>query len=177
MDGTDASQFLFEPPDLSAVRSRLGELDGELGNQRYSARSRDGAAEATVDGHGGLIDLRVDDRALRDGHPELVGRAIVEAIAASRAGASEASRPQVQAALVPDQPQATPNTAPPPPAPEHQIAPQPPRPDSGSPSSGPPTNTPVRRDGEDGTSIWRGKATHRRDPDDIENEEPLFDGL
>lgn len=172
MDGTDAGQFLFEPPDLLAVRSRLGDLDEELGKERYSARSRNGAAEATVDGHGGLLDIRIEDRALRGGHPELVGQAIVEAIAASRARASEASRPQVQAALVSDQPQAAPNPVPPRPAPERQTVPQPP-----PPNSGPPTNIRVRRDGDDGTSIWRGKASHRRDPDDIENEEPLFDGL
>ncbi|MGP4015712.1 YbaB/EbfC family nucleoid-associated protein [Saccharopolyspora sp. 5N708] len=170
MDGTDVDQFLPEPPDLSGVRDRLNELDVELGNQRYSARSRNGAAEATVDGHGGLLDIRIDDRALRGGHPELVGQAIVEAVAASRARASEASRPQVHAALASDQPQAAPNPASPPSAPALHGTPEVSR-----PHSGPPVNNRVPSD--DGTSIWRGKASRRRDPDDIENEEPLFGGL
>lgn len=145
----DSRQPAGVHPDLTEVRARLGELDENLNGQRFSGGSRDGAVHVTSDGHGALIDLRVDDRALRSGHPELIGPAIVEAVAACRRQASAASRDQMQQVFTAGVASAAPAG---PAAPAGSVD----RPQSQRPSR---------------------STRSRRQPADLDDEEPLFQGL
>lgn len=131
-------------PDLTEVRARLGELDENLHGQRFSGGSRDGAVHATSDGHGALIDLRIDDRVLRSGHPELIGPAIVDAITACRQQAFAASRDQTQQIWTADAASAA---------------------------------TVGSADRSQSTRPSRSTRTRRRQPADLDDEEPLFQGL
>lgn len=140
----DSRQQAGAQPDLTEVRARLGELDENLNGQRFGGGSRDGAVHATSDGHGALIDLWVDDRVLRSGHPELIGPAIIDAIATCRRQALAASRDQMQQVWTASAVSAaTVGSAD--------------RPQSERPS--------------------RSPRTRRRQPADLDDEEPLFQGL
>ncbi|QUH00446.1 YbaB/EbfC family nucleoid-associated protein [Saccharopolyspora erythraea] len=165
------------------MRDAMHALDTALAEQRFVMRSRNGAAQAEVDGNGGLIDVKVDDRALHSGHPEIVGPAIVEAIGAARAQAADAALGQLRDAA------AGPGSAAGPGAVGAQPGPRGPMPQERAPQPGAPGHPTTRypaaarpaaagRPQDEGTSLrpHRGVSV-RRDPDDLENEVPLFGGL
>ncbi|MGC7094869.1 YbaB/EbfC family nucleoid-associated protein [Amycolatopsis lurida] len=100
------------------------ELDAELAQARYPAKSADGAVTATVTGHGRLADLRIADSALYGPHADRLGIAVVQAISAARRAASEAAFPKIQVLL--GRRTATPQAVP---EPERAPAPRRARPD------------------------------------------------
>jgi hypothetical protein len=75
-------------PERAELRHRLSELETELGTARFTERPADSGVSAVVDGKGRLIELRIEDAALRGAHPERIGPGIVTALAAARAKAS-----------------------------------------------------------------------------------------
>lgn len=99
------------------------ELDAELAQARYPAKSPDGAVTATVTGHGRLVELHIPDSALYGPHADRLGVAVVQAIGAARRASSEAAFPKIQVLLGRRQPE------PPPPEPERAPAPRRARPD------------------------------------------------
>lgn len=69
--------------------TRLREITGDLAHEQFAARS--GTASAVVDGHGGLVDLRIADEALtvRTLDLDALNGDILEAIADARQQATE----------------------------------------------------------------------------------------
>jgi DNA-binding protein YbaB len=94
---------VYEPPD-PGVRTALSELDQNMAERRFTAASGDRAVTATVDGHTALLDIDIDDSVLRRGHPESVGRSIVEAVTAARTMAAQLSGEFLAQTLDPDLP-------------------------------------------------------------------------
>lgn len=87
-------------PDESAMRAqRLRELHTELVEQRFTGRSTNRAATAVVDGNGRLVDLDIDDAALRGGKPQTVGPAVLAAIADARSSAAATSQQRIHEVL------------------------------------------------------------------------------
>jgi DNA-binding protein YbaB len=107
------------------------QFDGLLDVQRaerYSARSPRQEATATVDGTGHVLDLRIDDHALRRGHPGLVGLAITQAIAAARMQAATHLKQRITPLLNGDATPDAPIAQPPPVVPvSPPVVPVPPR--------------------------------------------------
>ncbi|MFL6120065.1 YbaB/EbfC family nucleoid-associated protein [Actinophytocola sp.] len=60
--------------------------------ERHTARATQVDVTATVDGTGHVLDLRIEDRVLRRGHPGLVGPAITEAVGAARLLAAQRAK-------------------------------------------------------------------------------------
>jgi DNA-binding protein YbaB len=151
MTESEYDAVVREPPDLSGIRERFAEFDAILAGRRYRALSRDRATEATVNGHGALIDLKINDRALRSAHPQIIGSAIVEAINTVRAQAASTTRGELGELI---------QNAGPAPRPEAVTAD--PRPTQ---QPEPPART--------------GRPTRQRPTrwDDYDKEEPLFKGL
>ncbi|SEP47134.1 YbaB/EbfC family nucleoid-associated protein [Amycolatopsis saalfeldensis] len=78
-------------PERAEVRQRLAELETELIAARFTERPAESSVSAVVDGKGRLIEVRIEDAALRGAHPERIGPGIVTALAAARAKASTAA--------------------------------------------------------------------------------------
>lgn len=93
----------IELADHSATYEALAEFDSALVTQRHRAHSRDRSVEATVDGKGQLVDLKIDERALHGPHRELIGPAIVEAVSAGRLQASQSAQEELPKFFQPDQ--------------------------------------------------------------------------
>lgn len=72
-------------PQLEALGDRLAEL-------RMSGSAADGRVAAEVDGNGRVVDIRIDDRALRQPHPHLLGSQVLEAITTARTSAAQVER-------------------------------------------------------------------------------------
>jgi DNA-binding protein YbaB len=73
-----------------AILARLETLDQlaqEAAERLFYGESATGAAVATVDGNGRLLELWVDPEAVRGAHPEAVGPQIVAAVTAGRSAA------------------------------------------------------------------------------------------
>jgi DNA-binding protein YbaB len=69
------------------VPSDLRAMEAELADRRFTGRSANGRVAATVRGDGVLLDIAVDNRALRGSHPVEIGPAIVQAVRTARAEA------------------------------------------------------------------------------------------
>ncbi|MEW2505955.1 YbaB/EbfC family nucleoid-associated protein [Amycolatopsis sp. NPDC047767] len=104
--------------DLRLMQQQAGELDAQLAAARHTARSADPLVSAIVTGQGKLVDLRIDDRALRGAHAQKLGVGIVDAIRNARNEALASSLPQLNA-LFGKQPPPPPATGP---APQRQAA-------------------------------------------------------
>ncbi|WIX76959.1 YbaB/EbfC family nucleoid-associated protein [Amycolatopsis carbonis] len=83
--------------DLRLMQQQAGELDAQLAAARHAARSADQLVNAIVTGQGKLVDLRIDDRALRGAHAQKLGVGIVDAIRNARNHALASSLPQLNA--------------------------------------------------------------------------------
>ncbi|MEV4603488.1 YbaB/EbfC family nucleoid-associated protein [Amycolatopsis sp. NPDC049253] len=83
--------------DLRLMQQQAGELDAQLAAARHTARSADQLVSAIVTGQGKLVDLRIDDRALRGAHAQKLGVGIVDAIRNARNEALASSLPQLNA--------------------------------------------------------------------------------
>lgn len=81
---------VYEPADPQ-VQTALSELDENLVERRFTGTSGDRVVTATVDGRTALLDLAIEDSALRRGHLDAVGRSIVEAVTEARAKATRLS--------------------------------------------------------------------------------------
>ncbi|MBN6034028.1 YbaB/EbfC family nucleoid-associated protein [Amycolatopsis sp. 195334CR] len=71
--------------DEVALGARLGEL-------RFTGYADDRRVSAVVDGHLELLDITIDDGALRDRFPERVGPSITLAVSAARREADETAQ-------------------------------------------------------------------------------------
>ncbi|MFD0202247.1 MULTISPECIES: YbaB/EbfC family nucleoid-associated protein [Saccharothrix] len=92
----DLEQKLAQFTQLAEQKQRQAdELQGQLADLRVTRKSGDGLLTATVTANGQLVDLRIDDRALRNGR-ELAANLLNLVFQAS----AEASR-QVQALATP----------------------------------------------------------------------------
>ena len=89
--------------NVAKMQQQAAELDAELARARYTGKSKDELATAVVTGQGNLIDLKIADRAIRGAHPEEIGPAVVEAVAAARRAASQVSFVKMRAVLDKDQ--------------------------------------------------------------------------
>lgn len=69
------------------VSSDLHAMAAELADRRFTGRSANGRVTATVKGDGVLLDITVDNRALRGSHPVEIGPAVVQAVRTARAEA------------------------------------------------------------------------------------------
>ena len=94
---------VFEPPNPE-VQTALSELDENMAERRFTATSGDRTVMATVDGRTALLDIAIDDSALRRGYPDAIGRSIVEAVTAARSKAARLSGEFLAETLDPDQP-------------------------------------------------------------------------
>lgn len=92
----DLEQKLARITELAEQKQQqAGELQGQLAGLRVTRKSGDGLLTATVTANGQLVDLRIDDRALRNGR-ELAANLLNLVFQAS----AEASK-QVQALAAP----------------------------------------------------------------------------
>lgn len=87
------------PRDL---REALAELEDHLARLRFTGRSGDRLVSAVVDGQRTLLDIVVDDRALRGGFPEHIGRSVTQAVTAARQQAGEVSATLLGQTLAPE---------------------------------------------------------------------------
>jgi DNA-binding protein YbaB len=78
-------------PERAELRHRLAELETELTAARFTGRPAESGVSVVVDGKGRLIEVRIEDAALRGAHPERIGPDIVTALATARAKASAAA--------------------------------------------------------------------------------------
>ncbi|GAA4940518.1 YbaB/EbfC family nucleoid-associated protein [Actinoplanes utahensis] len=70
------------------LRSGVDELQRSIATMQVSAKSEDGAIQATVDADGRLVDLRLDQQACREWNNETLARVIVETVQNASAGKS-----------------------------------------------------------------------------------------
>lgn len=89
--------------NVAKMLQQAAELDAELERARFSGKSKDGLATAVVTGQSNLIDLKIADEAIRSAHPEEIGPAVVEAVAAARRAAGEVGIVKMRAVLDKDQ--------------------------------------------------------------------------
>lgn len=68
---------------------QLQELLDDLAGRRVTAAAESDRVGATVDGTGRIIDIRIDDAAVRQPHPQLLGAQVLQAIVAARRSAAE----------------------------------------------------------------------------------------
>ncbi|WHT20154.1 YbaB/EbfC family nucleoid-associated protein [Crossiella sp. CA-258035] len=97
MEEIDLGGFSAVERELEQTRQRLAAARAEAAGHRHraAAAAPDGSVTAVVNGVGELLELDVDDRALRTAHPRRLGPVIVTAIGEARALAAA----QNQAAL------------------------------------------------------------------------------
>ncbi|QFZ17620.1 YbaB/EbfC family nucleoid-associated protein [Saccharothrix syringae] len=86
----DLEQKLERLTRLAAQKQQQAdELQGQLANLRVTRQSPDGALTATVTANGQLVDLRIDDRALRGGGRQLASSLLQVVFQASSAAAQQ----------------------------------------------------------------------------------------
>lgn len=86
----DLEQKLEQLTRLAAEKQQQAdELRGQLANLRVTRQSPDGTLTATVTANGQLVDLRIDDRALRGGGRRLASELLNVVFQASSAAAQQ----------------------------------------------------------------------------------------
>ncbi|MCO1582647.1 YbaB/EbfC family nucleoid-associated protein [Crossiella sp. SN42] len=85
MDEFDLGGFSAVERELEQTRQRLAAARAEAAGHRHRAAAPDGSVTAVVNGVGELLELDIDDRALRTAHPRRLGPVIVTAIGEARA--------------------------------------------------------------------------------------------
>jgi len=98
--------------DVDAKLAEVEELTAELARRRFESGA--GSVRATVDGQGGLVDLRIDDDAVgpRVAHPGQLGEQIVAAVASARQAAAEENARRFQPVMPGMFPEPEPERAP-----------------------------------------------------------------
>ena len=89
--------------NADVMRQQAEQLDEELEQGRFSGQSRDGAVTAVVSGRGRLMDLKITESVMRGAHPQVVGPAVVEAVAAARRQAATVAVAKMRAVFDKDQ--------------------------------------------------------------------------
>ncbi|WP_211769402.1 YbaB/EbfC family nucleoid-associated protein [Kutzneria sp. CA-103260] len=89
----------IEPTDMSQRRGRMVEAGQALAGARLTEISRDGQAQATVDGTGVLLGLTISDRPRRAADAPALDAAILEAVRGAKVRAAMAARTEAASAL------------------------------------------------------------------------------
>lgn len=76
---------------MTGVREALTALGDHLARLRFTGHSQDRTVSAVVDGQSALLDIVIDNKALRGGFPERVGQSITQAVTEARRQAGEES--------------------------------------------------------------------------------------
>lgn len=95
----DATTPLVGPGPRAGLREDLNDLGEDVAARRFTGHSPDGSVAATVSGDGDLLDLAVENRALRGSAPVAIGAAIVRAVLAARSDAGRYSWERTRAVL------------------------------------------------------------------------------
>jgi len=95
----DATTSLVSPGPRAGLREDLNGLGEEVAARRFTGHSPDGSVAATVTGDGDLLDLAVENRALRGSDSVAIGAAIVRAVLAARSDAGRFTWERTRAIL------------------------------------------------------------------------------
>lgn len=84
---------------IERKQRQLAELSAQLRTHRSTAALDDGTVRATVDGNGRLCDLQISDEAMRQSHPQHLGRKLTRSVRRAQGEATSANSEDVAAAL------------------------------------------------------------------------------
>lgn len=78
--------------DVAARLAAITELQAELANTRFTGGAANGMVVVIVNGNGNVVETRIADALLRQGHPQAIGPAVLTALAQARTAVGEVTR-------------------------------------------------------------------------------------